>query len=301
MSTRVSDATVQAVRERIEDVIEQVVTLRRAGGDSLKGLCPFHDEKSPSFHVRSSAQMWKCFGCQESGDVISFVQKLDGLGFRDAVEHIASQCGIEVTYEQVTSGTSHTVARPAGVSSEHRARLLAVNEAAAAFYRAALVNGVEGSAAARTFLADRGFDRDVAGQYELGYAPAGWTTLVNHLAGAGFTREEMVDAGLVKVSTTSARVYDAFRDRLIFPIRNTSNLLIGFGARKLEETDTGPKYLNTPETILYKKSQVLYGLDRAKATLARDRHAVVVEGYTDVIAMHLSGEIGRASCRERVF
>ena len=272
---------VDAVRERvrIEEIVGAHVTLKPAGVGSLKGLCPFHDERSPSFHVRPQLGRWHCFGCNEGGDTISFVQKTDGLGFAEAVEYLAQRAGIQLRYEEGTGGPRK------GEEPGKRQRLLDANKIAAEFYAAELFG--PGANAARTFLAERSFDRAAAETFGVGYAPQGWDNLFKHLREQGFTEAELTAAGLV--SQGNRGVYDRFRGRLMWPIRDVTGAVIGFGARKLFDDDQGPKYLNTPETVLYKKSQVLYGLDLAKREIAKNKQVVVVEGYTDVMAAHLSG------------
>ncbi len=270
----------EAVRERvrIEEVVGAHVALRPAGVGSLKGLCPFHDERSPSFHVRPPVGRYHCFGCGEGGDVIDFVQKVDGLGFTDAVEYLASRAGMQVRYED--GGPT----RP-GEEPGKRRRLLDAHRVAEEFFREQLVT--PGAAAARAFLAERGFDRSAADDFGVGYAPQGWDGLLRHLRGRGFTEAELTASGLV--SQGQRGVYDRFRGRLVWPIREVTGETVGFGARRLYDEDQGPKYLNTPETPLYRKSHVLYGIDLAKREISREKQVVVVEGYTDVMAMHLSG------------
>lgn len=275
---RVED--IAAVRERahIEDVVGEHVTLKPAGVGSMKGLCPFHDEKSPSFHVRPPVGLWHCFGCSEGGDVISFVQKIDGLGFTEAVEHLAARVGVQLRYED--GGP----ARP-GEESGRRQRLLEAHRHAAAYYAEQLVTPA--GAVGRAFLAERGFDRTAAEHFGVGFAPQGWDALLRHLRTKGFTEPELTASGLM--SQGNRGLYDRFRGRLVWPIRDVTGDVVGFGARRLLEEDTGPKYLNSPETALYKKTQVLYGIDLAKREIAKRRQVVVVEGYTDVMAAHLSG------------
>ena len=260
----------QAVRERahIEDVVGEHVTLKSAGVGSMKGLCPFHDEHSPSFHVRPQVGLWHCFGCGEGGDVISFVQKIDGLPFSDAVEYLAGRVGIQLRYEE--GGAP----RP-GDEPGRRQRLLEAHRAAATYFAEQLAT--PGAATARAFLAERGFDRGAAEQFGVGYAPQGWDSLLRHLRGRGFTEAELVATGLLS-QKAGGGVYDRFRGRLVWPIREVTGDTVGFGARKLFEEDQGPKYLNTPETALYKKSQVLYGIDLTKREIARAKQVVVVEG-----------------------
>lgn len=275
---------VATVRERadIEDVVGGYVTLKRAGAN-LKGLCPFHDEKSGSFYVNPGKNLWNCFGCGEGGDVIAFVQKIDHLPFAEAVERLADQFGIELRYEDAKPGDDAARAANRG----QRARLLEAHKAAAAFYAEQLMSPE--AAIGRKFLADRGFRKDAADMFGIGYAPQGWDTLTKHLTGKGFTHEELVTGGLALKSAKGDRVFDAFRGRLLWPIRDTSGDVVGFGARKLYDDDTGPKFLNTNETPIYKKSKVLFGLDLARKAIAANRQVVVVEGYADVMACHLSG------------
>jgi DNA primase len=276
---RIPDTDIARVRELspIVDVISEYVTLRNAGGGSLKGLCPFHDERSPSFNVTPSRGFWHCFGCGEGGDVISFVQKIDHLAFTDAVERLAARVHYELHYEQGGSA-------PRGQQGQ-RARLAEAHRAAAEYFAEQLASAE--AAIGRQFLDERGFDAAAAAHFGVGYAPNGWEHLVKHLRGRGYTEEELLTGGLV--SKGQRGVIDRFRGRLVWPIRDVTGDVVGFGARKLRDDDDGPKYLNTPETPLYKKSQVLYGIDLAKREMAKARQAVVVEGYTDVMACHLAG------------
>ncbi len=264
----------------------EYVALKRAGADSMKGLCPFHDEKSPSFHVRPNHGLFHCFGCGEGGDVYKFLQKIDHIGFVEAVEQMADRVGYRINYE----GGGTSVQRDRGT----RARLVAANTAAHEFYMARLRE--PDAEAARTYLTDRNFDGNAARQFGCGYAPEGWDTLTKHLLRQGFEFKELEAAGLSKQGKRGP--IDRFHRRLLWPIRNLGGEVIGFGARKLFDDDTMPgKYINTPETVLYKKSQVLFGLDLAKREIAKGHQAVVVEGYTDVMAMHLAGvKTAVASC-----
>ena len=280
MAGRIKREDVALVRERarIDEVVGQHVTLRPAGVGSLKGLCPFHDERTPSFHVRPQVGLWHCFGCGEGGDVISFVQKIDGLGFAEAVEYLAGRYNVSLRYEE--GGGSRS-----GVDVGSRRRILEANATAAQFFVEQLASPE--AVVARRFLDERGFEPEHAERFGVGYAPQGWDRLLRHLRGRGFTDAEITAAGLV--SQGQRGVYDRFRGRLVWPIREVTGDVVGFGARRLFEEDQGPKYLNTPETAVYHKAQVLYGLDLAKRDIARERQIVVVEGYTDVMAAHLSG------------
>lgn len=287
MIKREDIATVRE-RTRIDEVVSQHVTLRPAGIGSMKGLCPFHDEKTPSFHVRPQVGHFHCFGCGESGDVISFVQKITGMSFVEAVEHLAGLSGVQLRYED-DGGRPRRPSSPPG----ERQRLIEANKLAAQFYRSQLESPE--AAIARRFLSEKDFTLEDAERFGVGYAPKGWDNLAKVLRGKGFTEAELSASGLVTPGQRG--VYDRFRGRLIWPIRDLAGSVVGFGARKLHEDDQGPKYLNTPETALYKKSQVLYGVDLARKPIATTRRVVVVEGYTDVMAMHLAGvESAIATC-----
>ncbi len=279
MAGRIRDEDVVLVRERapIADVVGESVQLRPAGGGRLKGLCPFHDEKSPSFNVNPALGYYMCFGCGESGDVISFVRGTEHLSFVETVERLASRYGVPLHYEQGSAA--------AGRQASQRTRLVAAHKEAAAFYAEQL--GAPEAVAGRQFLAERGFDQAAAATYGVGFAPQGWDALVKHLRGKGYSNEELILGGLVSEGRRGP--VDRFRGRLVWPIRDIAGDVVGFGARKLFEDDNGPKYLNTSETPIYKKSSVLYGLDLAKKEIAKRRQAVVVEGYTDVMACHLAG------------
>ncbi|MBF6083119.1 DNA primase [Nocardia cyriacigeorgica] len=280
MPGRIPDRDIAAIRERvrIEDVVGEYVALKRGGADSMKGLCPFHDEKSPSFHVRPNHGLFHCFGCGEGGDVYAFIQKIEHVGFVEAVEQLADKVGYQINYE----GGGTSVQRDRGT----RARLVAANAAAHEFYMARLREPE--AEAARAYLTERNFDAAAAAHFGCGYAPAGWDTLTKYLMRKGFEFKELEAAGLSREGRRGP--IDRFHRRLLWPIRNLAGEVIGFGARKLFDDDTMPgKYVNTPETVLYKKSQVLFGLDHAKREIAKGHQAVVVEGYTDVMAMHLAG------------
>ena len=278
MAGRIRQADVEELKQRVNiaDVIGDYVTLKSAGVGSMKGLCPFHDERSPSFHVRPTVGYFHCFGCGESGDVYTFVQKMDHLSFTESIERLAQRINFELHYEEGSGKPNE---------SGNRSRILAANTAAAEFFVAQLAT--PGAAEGRKFLGERGFDKAAADHFGIGYAPKAWNELRDHLKTKGFTEEEQLQAGLL--SQGDKGVYDRFRGRVIWPIRDVTGQTIGFGARKLFDDDQGPKYLNTPETPVYHKQQVLYGLDLAKRDVSKTRRVVVVEGYTDVMAAHLSG------------
>ena len=280
MAGRIREDDINAVRDRarIDEVVRETVTLKAAGGGSFKGLCPFHDERTPSFHVTPSKNLYHCFSCGEGGDVITFVRKVDALSFTEAVEKLAAKYGIQLRYEEGAGGTN-------APQKGQRTRLTEAHNVAAAFYQEQLASPA--AQHARDFLLQRGFEPDSWRTFGVGYSPGGWDALSNHLRSKGFTADELVAGGLAVAGQRGA--YDRFRDRLMWPIRDAGGDVIGFGARKLSEADQGPKYLNTPETPIYKKSQVLYGLDLARREMAKNHQAVIVEGYTDVMACHLSG------------
>lgn len=279
----IKDEDIQLVRERarIDEVVEQYVTLRNAGGGSRKGLCPFHDEKSPSFNVRPAQGYYHCFGCGAGGDSIKFLMEIEGLPFAEAVERLASKYGIQVRYED--DGPRSGPRR----DPRQRQRLLEAHRLAGDFYAQALGSAAE-AAPARQFVIDRGFDQRVADTYSLGYAPRGGQVLTAHLRGLGYSDDELIVGGLARRS--SRGVYDVFQGRLLWPIREMTGEIIGFGARKLFDDDfMAGKYVNTAETPIYKKSQVLYGIDLARREISGSSQAVVVEGYTDVMACHEAG------------
>lgn len=267
---------IDEVRSRINiaDIVGDYVTLKGAGVGSLKGLCPFHDERSPSFHVRPQVGRYHCFGCGEDGDVFSFLQKLDHTTFTEAVERMAARVGFELHYEDGGQANS---------DHGNRARILAANSAAADYFVSKLSSPE--AEPGRKFLGERGFDPAAAARFGVGFAPK--TGLTAHLKTLGYSEAELLAAGLVGQGDRGT--YDRFRARLVWPIRDVTGQTLGFGARKLMDDDQGPKYLNTPETAVYHKSQVLYGLDLAKRDISRGRQVVVVEGYTDVMACHLAG------------
>jgi DNA primase len=279
MARRIRQSDIEEVKARtnIGDIVGDYVSLKTGGVGALKGLCPFHDEKSPSFYVRPGVGRYHCFGCGEGGDVYEFLLKMDHVTFTDAVERLAGRIGYQLHYEEGGGGPSE--------GSSNRARLLAANSAAEDFFRDRL--SAPDAEPGRRFLGERGFDSASASHFGVGFAPKSWDELTKHLRGKGFTPDELLASGLV--SQRDRGVYDRFRGRLVWPIRDVTGQTIGFGARRLLEDDNGPKYLNTPETAIYHKSQVLYGLDLAKRDISREHRVVVVEGYTDVMACHLAG------------
>ena len=277
MAGKIRARDIEEVKSRVNiaDVVGEYVSLKNASVGSLKGLCPFHDEKSPSFNVRPMQGFYHCFGCGEGGDVYKFLQQLESISFYEAVEKLAARVGFELTYED--GGPSQ--------DQGQRSRILEANTAAAAFYQSQLMT--DDAIVGRDFLKGRGFDKSAAETFGVGFAPKGWSNLTDHLKKLGFTIDELVTAGLATKSDRGA--YDKFRGRLIWPIRDSTSQVIGFGARKLFDDDQGPKYLNTSDTLVYHKSSVLYGIDLAKKDITKQQRIVVVEGYTDVMACHLAG------------
>lgn len=260
------------------DIVSATVSLKPSGTGAYVGLCPFHDEKTPSFSVRPALGVWHCFGCGLGGDVFGYVEHQENVDFRDAVELLADKYHIELHYDQSNAKKEHTGSK--------RARLLEANEAAQEFFVSQLMT--KDALAARKLLDGRNFSQADCQRFGCGYAPQGWDNLVRYLAGKGFTQQEMLDAGLARQGQHG--VYDYFRGRVTWPIRDSTGRTLGFGARKLYEDDSiGAKYINTPDTVLYRKNQVLYGIDMAKAAIVKKRQVVIVEGYTDVMAMHLAG------------
>ena len=288
---RIRDEDIALVREkaRIEEIVGEYVALRNAGGGSLKGLCPFHDEKTPSFHVTPARGMYFCFGCNQGGDVIRFVEKVEQLSFTEALERLAVKVGLQLRYEEARAGTAPQPHR------EQRTRLVEAHRADAAFYAEQLAESAE-AVPGRRFLDERGFDRDAAVRFGVGYAPRAGDALRKHLRQGRFSDDELVIAGLVAPGRSAP--YDRFRGRLVWPIRDLIGDVVGFGARRLYDDDRiDAKYLNTADTPIYKKSQLLYGVDLAKKEIARRSQAVVVEGYTDVMACHVAGvETAVATC-----
>ena len=284
---RIPESDIQAIRERtpIEEIVGDYVQLKSAGADSLKGLSPFKDEKTPSFHVRPNRGYYHCFSTGKGGDVFSFLLLVGHVTFPEAVEVCAEKIGYQINYQGGGPGRREEPGT--------RQRLILANKAAHQFYREQLETPE--AQPGREFLLQRGFGQQHIYHFECGYAPAGWDTLTKHLLKKGFEFKELEAAGLSKMGKRGP--IDQFQRRLLWPIKNLSGDVIGFGARKLFDDDKMGKYMNTPETLLYKKSKVLFGLDSAKKAIAAGHQAVVVEGYTDVMAMHAAGiDTAVASC-----
>ena len=276
---KINEQDIDTLRERahLVDIISGYTTLKRSGGHTFKGLCPFHSEKTPSFTVDSAKGLYHCFGCGAGGDAYRFIEQIENLDFPAAVEWLARREGFELRYEEMRPGDKKAAAL--------KLRIIAANEAAARFFHDALVQAPE-AVGARNYLSSRGFGREVAERWRLGYAP-GRDSLTRQLLSKGFTQDELIAADLVRRSERDGSLYDTFRQRVIFPTWNLQGDVVGFGARALGEVQ--PKYLNTSETPVFQKSRLMYGLDRAKSAMGRGESAVVVEGYTDVIALHEAG------------
>lgn len=284
---RIPESDIQAIRDRapIEEIVGEYVQLKPAGYDSLKGLSPFKEERTPSFHVRPQRGYFHCFSTGKGGDVFTFLMEMEQLSFPEAVEAVAEKIGYQINYEGGSAGAQE---KP-GL----RQRLIQANKHAHEFYRQQLETPQ--AAAGRDFLLNRGFSQQIIYDFECGYAPDGWDTLSKHLMRLGFSFEELEQAGLSKMGKRGP--IDAFRRRLLWPIKDLSGNVIGFGARKLFDDDTMGKYMNTKETMLYKKNKVLFGIDLAKKNIATQHQTVVVEGYTDVMAMYAAGvKTAVASC-----
>jgi DNA primase len=279
---RIRDESIAEIREATDIValVGEYVTLRPAGGTRMKGLCPFHQEKTPSFTVNAATHAFRCFGCQEHGDAIDFLMKQDTLSFTEAIERLARRAGIELRYEGRSAGDRGSLGK--------KSRLVAAHVEAVAFYHRLLVDSPDGRDA-RAYLSARGYDRAAAERFRLGWAPAStWEALVEHLRGKGFRPEELIEAGLARAGARGLR--DAFHARVLFPVFDVGGDPVAFGGRVLDAGNgNAPKYLNTSETPIWHKGRALYALHLAKVPIVQAGFAVVVEGYTDVISCHLAG------------
>jgi DNA primase len=273
--------SVERVKDSVDivEVISAYTDLRRAGGARFTGLCPFHDERSPSFSVDPQEKLYHCFGCGVGGDAFRFVEEKEGLGFPEAVEALADRYGVELERESEDP--------QAEAARKKRARLRELLERTAEFYANFLWDSPR-AAKARKYLAGRGLGEEVLREFGVGCAPGGWDTVLVRGQQAGYSVEEIEAAGLVRRGQKGRGHYDQFRSRIVFPIRDARARVIGFGARALTE-DQRPKYVNSPEGELYRKRRTLYGIDRARPAIAKAGRAVVVEGYTDVLACHQAG------------
>src|SRR2546423_3335994 len=284
---------IETIKAKINvvDEIGLVVALQKSG-KALKGLCPFHNERTPSFYVFAETQTWRCFGCNEGGDVFSFVQKQQGLEFREALQYLAEKAGVSV---DDFSGQDPEQARETNAVKE---RLRKLNEDALLWFHQMLLRSKE-AAEARAYVQSRGISADTVVTFSLGYAPEQWDGLSRFLLGRGYTERELVNGGLARdrdggLGGSSSGIYDYFRHRLIFPIRDMRGRVIGFGGRAFGENQ--PKYLNSPQTLLFEKNSVLYALDMARDTIKLAKQVVIVEGYVDAVIAHQHGTKQTVAC-----
>src|SRR3954463_8788327 len=269
--------------ERVKDAVDMVelvgarTDLRRVGS-RWTGLCPFHDERTPSFSVDGERGFYHCFGCGESGDSIGFVEAIEGLTFKEAVESLADRYGVELKLEQEDPRAEE--------QRKRRERLLKLIERTAAYYERVLWESPE-AAHAREYLAGRGLEEDVLRTFRVGYSPSAWDKILMAAQRDGFSRDELVAAGLAQ-RNRNGQVYDRFRARIMFPLSDARGRVLGFGARALRD-ERGPKYLNTSENSIYHKGRQLFGIHQARSAAASAGRIVAVEGYTDVLALHQAG------------
>lgn len=273
MAGGIADGAKEQIRERLDigDFIGEVVVLKPAGRGQLKGLCPFHSEKTPSFHVHRDRGFFYCFGCQAKGDVFDFAMRSQGLSFAEALQSLGRRVGVEVV--------------PASPHDRKRSDLFDLNDMALTYFREQLREERVG-ADARRYLAGRGLTQETIDSFGLGYAPGSWDGLLRHGLAKGNRDEELLAAGLLSENDTGRR-FDRFRNRVMFPIRDQLGRIVGFAGRVLD--DSLPKYLNTPETDVFHKGELLYGLDQARSEIRERNECIVVEGYMDVLALHQAG------------
>lgn len=280
MRGRIAEDKIQEIRERVDivEVVSSYLPLKRSGANH-QGLCPFHSEKTPSFNVNAPRQIFHCFGCGVGGNVFSFLMRMEGLSFPEAVRRMGERVGIEVADQELTPAEERR--------REETERLARINEVACEFYQRILLEEPEGGAA-RRYLRARGYDGEIARQFRLGYAPERWDALARHLEGKGFdpvwARDKL---GLVRAGREGRGDYDLFRRRLLFPIMGSRGQVVAFGGRVLD--DALPKYINSPESPLYHKGRTLYGLYQAREGMRQSGEGIVVEGYFDQMALHRAG------------
>lgn len=292
---RIPEAVIQQVLDAVDivDLVSEYLTLKRAGGH-YKGLCPFHQEKTPSFTVNPSLRLYKCFGCGKGGNAIGFLMEAEGLAFPQAARRLAERSGIFVPDQDEREPEARTL----------EDKLQTVNRAALDWFRRGMQTQVRQPGALSAYLARRGLGGEAQERFQLGWAPDEWRALLDHLDTLGLGDEAAVQAG-VCLRNESGRVYDRYRGRLIFPIRNVSGTVIGFGGRVIGEAPDQPKYINSPETLLYHKGRTLYGLYENKNEIRRERTAVLVEGYMDLIGLweggirHVAATLGTALTPEQ--
>jgi DNA primase len=277
--SRITSDSIERVRTSadIVEVVQGYTELRRSGARFM-GRCPFHDERTPSFSVDPGAKLYHCFGCQAGGDVFTFIQEKEGVEFREAVELLADRYGIELTLDAADAGEVDRRRR--------RERLYELLGKTASFYARYLWESRE-AAKAGAYLEGRGLGREALLAYGVGYAPSAWDRVLMSALGSGFSEDELLAVGLAQRGRQGG-LYDRFRSRIMFPLRDARGRVLGFGARAMRD-DQRPKYLNTSETEIFHKGRSLFGLDRARSHATREGQVIVVEGYTDVIALHQSG------------
>ena len=274
-------------KDRVRDAVDMVdlvgarTDLRRAGPNRLTGLCPFHDERTPSFGINPAEKVYYCFGCQASGDAFTFVMETEGVDFKGALELLADRFNVALELEQEDP--------QAAEQRKRRERLLELLERTAAFYVRQLWESRE-AARARDYLAQRGLEEDALREFRVGYAPSAWDTVLNGSRRAGFGNRELYDAGLAQKSQQSGKIYDRFRSQIIFPLADARGRVRGFAGRTLGgEGERRPKYVNSPESELFHKRRQVFAADLARSAAAKAGYVVAAEGYTDVIAMHQVG------------
>ncbi len=268
---------------RVEDVVAEYVTLKKRGAN-LTGLCPFHQEKSPSFSVSPSKGIYKCFGCGKAGNSVNFIMEIEQLNYIDSLKHLASKYNIEWPQQEISAEELVEEKR----KSSERESLQIVNNFTEKYFADILLNDDEGKAIGLSYFEERGFRPETIEKFKLGYAKESWDSLANAATSGGYNIEFFKLGGLVK-QNEQGRVYDAYRNRVIFPIHSISGKPIAFAGRYLIKDPKSPKYVNSPETPLYHKSNELYGLYFAKQTISKSNLVYLVEGYTDVISLHQSG------------
>src|SRR5438034_7279856 len=289
---------IETIKAKI-DVVEEIglVVALQKSGKALKGLCPFHNERTPSFYVFAETQTWRCFGCNEGGDVFSFVQKQQGLDFRETLHYLAEKAGVQV------DDYSSQNPEQARETSALKERLRKLNEDALLWFHQMLLRSKD-AAEARAYVQSRGISSESVVAFSMGYAPDRWDGLSSYLLGQGYTESELVSGGLARMrdggigdsggTGIGGGIYDYFRHRLIFPIRDTRGRVIGFGGRAFG--DAQPKYLNSPQTLLFEKNSVLYAMDMARDAIKQAKQVVIVEGYVDAVIAHQYGTKQTVAC-----
>ena len=290
MAASLKEGEIEELKSRadIQSIISGYVNLKKAG-KNYTGLCPFHKEKTPSFTVDAQKQLYHCFGCSEGGDIISFIMKMENLQFLEAAEFLAKKINYNLKYNQAGSPRE----------TEKKSRLIEINELAARYYSYILFNS-RVAAGALNYLKKRGFNEDIIKKFEAGFSPSGWTNFCDFAINKGFSKKDIIESGLALQSNRQQdQVYDRFRERIMFPIRDIVGRVVGFGGRIFEENKNTPsksssyiknaKYINTPETGIYSKSRNIYGLYISKKNIVENDSVLIVEGYTDVMALHQLG------------